>query len=518
MDNLLEMQNIEPKKDIDRYLLQINRIKLQDYIQCGLIAPDKYLGDEIENDVQSKNPNLLLVSDGFVENLSEHQILVELILTDDEKTKLTLCGEVYYFDFLLPVTRIKKIYVQNKNIIKHILVNLETSEKGYLPQEIFDVYTKQKKIQFDKRSYTPNQNDVQIFDFSNNITKFDKRMGMFSFMKNTELYYSDETKSISNYSNHYFFMLSYFLQESLEKNNFEQLSLIKQNEAFEGLLNLDKQIDKEFLTQILDTIENQDIKEVFANILRPNNTRNTLVALLEKEEELYYLIGLIFYFRQKDSNKKDNFKIDMKSLIPYKVAEISLAVLGIYLGYKNLRAEETIDINNKVFQEILGETFNIKFKMDSKLDYITIESIYNYCFDVNKKKGYDFEYLAYPKNSVQILKKSQTKVKTKEFQRYYEVDASKIYFNVPHIKIKHNSFEEIISKKLEKYPDEKLILGKHHIFSFIAKYLPSKLKVANYNEKFQLYSEKSDVIEDLKAEESKKKQDELFLLLEVDGK
>ena len=31
-----------------KFLLQIHRIKLQDYIQGALIASDKYLGDEIE--------------------------------------------------------------------------------------------------------------------------------------------------------------------------------------------------------------------------------------------------------------------------------------------------------------------------------------------------------------------------------------------------------------------------------------------------------------------------------------
>ena len=38
------------------YLLQINRIKLQDYIKCGLIVPDKYLDENKETDIQSKNP------------------------------------------------------------------------------------------------------------------------------------------------------------------------------------------------------------------------------------------------------------------------------------------------------------------------------------------------------------------------------------------------------------------------------------------------------------------------------
>ena len=68
-----------------KFLLQIHRIKLQDYIQCGLIVADKYLGDEIEKDIQSINPDYLVLSNGYIDDLDEYQILLELILTADEK-------------------------------------------------------------------------------------------------------------------------------------------------------------------------------------------------------------------------------------------------------------------------------------------------------------------------------------------------------------------------------------------------------------------------------------------------
>ena len=64
-----------------KFLLQIHRIKLQDYIQGALIAQDRYLGDEIEKDIQSINPDYLVLSDGYIGELDEYQILLELILT-----------------------------------------------------------------------------------------------------------------------------------------------------------------------------------------------------------------------------------------------------------------------------------------------------------------------------------------------------------------------------------------------------------------------------------------------------
>ena len=77
-----------------KFLLQIHRIKLQDYIQGALIASDKYLGDEIEKDIQSKNPNFLVLSDGYFDELDEHQILLELILTNTEKEKIEKVDDI----------------------------------------------------------------------------------------------------------------------------------------------------------------------------------------------------------------------------------------------------------------------------------------------------------------------------------------------------------------------------------------------------------------------------------------
>ena len=213
------------------YLLQINRIKLQDYIQRGLIVADKYLDENKETDIQSKNPNFLVVSDGYIKELDEYQILLELILTDDEKDKLHNVNGIYYFDKPLPITRIKKIYVQDKNIIKHMNIQIQNSENGFLPNELFDVYLKNKKSIFEKKSYSI-FDDKTVDNYEKQTRFFNKRMGMFSFMKNTALYYCDSTNQISNYSEHYFGILSDSLKVSLDDKHFDKLNILEQNELF----------------------------------------------------------------------------------------------------------------------------------------------------------------------------------------------------------------------------------------------------------------------------------------------
>ena len=62
-------KKIVDDEKVERYLLQIHRIKLIDYINCGLVLPDVYLGEDIENDVQSKNKNFLLEFSSSLFNL-----------------------------------------------------------------------------------------------------------------------------------------------------------------------------------------------------------------------------------------------------------------------------------------------------------------------------------------------------------------------------------------------------------------------------------------------------------------
>jgi len=492
----------------ERYLLQIHRIKLIDYINCGLVLPDVYLGEDIENDVQSKNKNFLVLSDGYIKELDEYQILLELILTDDEKDKLHNVNGIYYFDKPLPITRIKKIYVQDKNIIKHMNIQIQNSENGFLPNELFDVYLKNKKFIFEKKMYAELQDDISINNYEKQTRFFNKRMGMFSFMKNTALYYCDSTNQISNYSEHYFGILSDSLKVSLDDKHFDKLNILEQNELFKKLLYSNQQIDKEFIELIANNIEDAETKDIFLQILKPTGSREVLTQLLGKNDIEHYLIALVYYFRQKSANKKDNIKTDIENLIPYKVAEISLAVLGIYFGYRNLRSQEKVEIKNRYFGKIFGNTFNMKFTLESKLDYITIESIYNICFNSKEQKGYEYEYLPYPNKNPQPLKI----VTDNDFKIWYKIE-KKNYFGVEQITIKKLSTLEMFGNLLGKYSDE-IIENKQtsYLITFV-QYNFGDILI--FNNKGQKYFTKDNLLKKLELLEDEKIQNELLDVLNI---
>ena len=199
---------------------------------------------------------------------------------------------------------------------------------------------------------------------------------------------------------------------------------------------------------------------------------------------------------------------DLENLIPYKVAEISFAILGIYFGYRNLRSQEKIEIKNKYFGKIFGNTFNMKFTLESKLDYITIESIYNICFNSKEQKGYEYEYLPYPTKNPQPLKM----LTDNDFKIWYKIE-KKNYFGVEQITIKKLSTLEMFGNLLGKYSEE-IIENKQtsYLITFV-QYNFGDILI--FNNKGQKYFTKDNLLKKLELLEDEKIQNELLDVLNI---
>ena len=184
--------------------------------------------------------------------------------------------------------------------------------------------------------------------------------------------------------------------------------------------------------------------------------------LLEKNAELYYFIALVFYVRHKDSNRKDSIKINIKDIIPESLAEKALAILGIYFGYRTLRATEHIEIHDSYFVKLFGQEWNMKFKLDTKLDYMTIESIYCHSFK-DKNDARTLDYLCYPNP-----KKPMQKPNDKEFNLWYAFIREEKE-GAQYIKVSKKSIETMMDQGMNSY-NEEIALGKDHLLSYIAKW------------------------------------------------
>ena len=290
------------------------------------------------------------------------------------------------------------------------------------------------------------------------------------------------------------------------------LNTIKKDEKFADLLVSEQLMSDEFITELITRIDDNEVKQIFTNLINEPNYKKKALEQLQDKNEIYYYICLVYNHKQKGSNRKDNFKLNISSSIPFEKAEIALACLGSYYGYANIRRSEKIEIVDKYFKKLIDKDnfVNMKFKLDSKLDLIIIETIYKCVFE-NKIQNEEFDYLPYPKNKQNIVLPND-----EEFKTFYEVE-QKDYFDTKDIKIKKLSLQEIIINKLAKYKDN-ISFGDSYLSNFIAKYFKSLIKYSKDGKPCEPYCNNNDFLAKKDDEIITKKQKELLEVFELDKK
>ena len=112
----------------NRYLIQVCRDKLTDYIMKALICPDNLMGEECHIDTQSTYKDILILTQNSIINDLDNseEILIEIVLTPNEVKNIlytTDSEDIFYTSKPLPISRIKKIYASL--FIKNTLNNKE---------------------------------------------------------------------------------------------------------------------------------------------------------------------------------------------------------------------------------------------------------------------------------------------------------------------------------------------------------------------------------------------------------
>jgi hypothetical protein len=162
-----------------------------------------------------------------------------------------------------------------------------------------------------------------------------------------------------------------------------------------------KYLDMENKIKSLETEESKAVGEVI-RLSESSLEKNNRLDLLKKEEKLktcFYIVYLEEYGDRK-GDSHINLKNTLHDDLPEEYAEVVLGLMGIHFGYSEMLQNEEINIDkktnylfqDKTFKNLIPKNVNIKFNLDSRLDYQTIESIYLYAFN-NKKTDANLEYL-----------------------------------------------------------------------------------------------------------------------------
>ena len=349
------------------YYISIKSANLAYYFDKGYISPTKYYSNRVE-DIQDKASNNLLLSN--VKFTNETNCCIEIVLNRANEVPVQVSDNFYLFDSPLPMSRIKGIYFEEEKQKVNTVFNI-TSGAAFLPVDLIKLDSNTIKV--DTNQLINANMDGSRFDWFEKIDKYNRLLGGFAFMRLGGL-------EFQNYPPNYFAALS--LVNSLIKDEISNQSVDVSNNYEWALKETDKHsgYSKAIYSKITP-----DIVERFAendNIKLSKNNGSFQIDKISADKNTYS-IAILASYGQNARRSIDDFISDFKSnkFSEKKKEGLSLS-FGINKGYDAFRK------NYKTSNFDVA----IKFKLDSQLDYYTIESIYQYVFN-GKTDNTTFSYI-----------------------------------------------------------------------------------------------------------------------------
>lgn len=355
------------------YYIPINSINLPTIYRTGLIMPKKYIKSE-NIDVQNQFPSYLLITTKKITNNSD--CVLEVTLSNEEIKSLKALSkksDAFLFTLPLPISRIKHLYFVTEETKERIIaiINLSTA---FIDKSIASIFNKYE-TKTDGKSLV-NDKILEAKDCLAAVNKFDSVMGGFAVMRVAH-------EDSMNYSDTYFSTLSLFNEKIKSEVLNSGLNINdKFQDAFFGLNKF-----KNLFPYLHRPITENDIND-FAKFENQTVIKDKLTGIIDIDslDKMTYILAVLFTYGVGEEAKKkkidslivSNFKNDIKS----EFSEIIALCYGINRGYGAFVKNYSLGTK---------ESF-IKFKLQTQLDYYTIESLYQFAF-YNKYENNGFEYI-----------------------------------------------------------------------------------------------------------------------------
>jgi hypothetical protein len=454
------------------FYIPIKSANLAHYIVKGCICPSLYIQNRIDDMQSGFESYLLLSTKKFTENTT---CSLEIVLNKNTEFVKKISDNFYLLDSVLPISRIKNIIFNDEQQKTNTVFNI-TSGAGFLPLNLILIepisnLTNSKELENIKIEKSQN-------NWESKLNFFNRLLGGFAIMKIAK-------NEVENYSENYFDTLASInniIGDELQKQSLKisdkyKWAIIKNGKH--------TQLNELIFSNISESIL-IDYAKAEGILIKKENGKYKLDS--KDEHSKTYLISILASYGEGTRMTIDNFISDLNSnKFPEERKEGIGLIFGINKGYEVFRNE----YKTSNFQ------VDIKFKMDSLLDYYTIESVYQYSFN-NKICNQKFEYLdnwvsRFTKNIKSsnfetftildkvIVTKKKDKIELPEFfkscfqsssrDRIYQIIVSEINKFLPTYIIDKNTkegveyFKTLLENEFEKYSIDFLNNINHNINS-----------------------------------------------------
>lgn len=477
------------------FYYQIHQENLNSIYDCGMICPAKYTPYRTQADIQDKYNSYIILSltESIYNDNDSKQILLEIQMTSNEMSYEELNDGLFLFNVPLPISRISRIIYTDKQYWAKLQGLIASDATSFIPEciAIYKSNLPVKNVALDYKA--PGIN----IDYKDKLNIYNKRLGALAFMKNANLHYG----VYSNYSDNYFRALSELDSDLIKMNfinNLDKSLRIAMNTELEKVnyIYADTLINQEYLETKLK--ENNNSLDRLPKGRFTINKKDYIKAIEEHYPAWFNVAFLAIY---GDKTAASTASINLKSQFSSEVknrdkADTILALLGAYYGYTAIRPHDQITTtsNDKLSSEIDVNT-HIKFRMDSQLDYLTIETIYKRTFfNQTADKNFIISFAPTFKGNNQVL----DKFKRYNGNKYYTCSKEMIH-DVEYVRIIQKNKKSVVNEIVNTNYKEKISASKT-LFTWIYNFFFEKgiIRISNND----IFVNKTDLINEIEKIDS----------------
>lgn len=357
------------------FFIPINSNSLAHYFGRGLILPSKYFSNKL-NDIQDRfKDSILLCKEKWVTNTD---CSVEIILTDDEAETLVGLSENFFkYCSPIPISRVRCIYFLNQEQSRTTLWNINNGA-AFIPEKLIQVEIDRNIAFVSYNNLNDNSETKEGADLVKKVKYFDHLLGGLAFMRLGG-------ESYMNYSENYFSTLSYFNKLIKEECKKVETEIgIKFSDKYNGVFSKNEGTWAKWQSYFYQNVEPTDVENVASQEgIKINKKLGVLQLDSINSKSIVYDIAVLATYGERKNKSIDNFISDLANgNIPNEKREQVSLIMGLNNGYSKFRNRYRL----KDFEK------SVKFELDSRLDYYTIESVYQFVFNANRE-NYNFSYL-----------------------------------------------------------------------------------------------------------------------------
>lgn len=417
----------------NKFYIHFDSINLPHYFSSACIKPSKYIINR-KDDIQSKFSGFILLSNIIYS--VENDCSIEIIVTEKEKRKFIFFNEnekLYLYNGFFPISRVKNIFFKDNNT-KDKIITLVNLSSAFLPKNLSNVNDSKDVIDY-SNIVTPE--NLNISDLGKQIKEYDSILGAFALMKIAKDEYM-------NYSENYFSTLAFFshtIENELKTSN-KKISDI----YWDAFVGKDKfKILYSLINKVISEDDLYNIAKLENQIIQKDRISGTIN--INSLDRITYIIAVLYNYGLNNEGRRNkidsliinNFKNEIKS----ERSEVIAFCYGFNRGYSAFSNKYNVNLKESI----------VKYELNSKVDYYTIESVYQYV--INKTRSLNFEYLDdwCPKyqNNIKRLKKTDFKVLDKVIiGEIIKVGTSKWWSKILQLYFQKNN-EDLFRPFLEKF-------------------------------------------------------------------